>query len=223
MKRNIFVKLGFIALSLPKTVFFNLKTFGMAGIKLPVLVSYRTKIRETHKGAIQIDNKVKPFIMTFGYGGSDGVVSNPYSELCLERNSKLIIKGRVQFAEGCSIRNSGTISIGDKSGMNKNSFISCYDKIEIGNFFTAGWNVNIRDSDGHIVVKDGAEKPYYSAISIGDYVWIGAHADVLKGVTIGNHCVVAYRSLVVKSMKDDNLLIGGCPAKVLQNGIDWID
>ena len=216
-------KLMFVILSLPKTLYFNIRTFGIKGIGLPILVSWRTKITCTCRNAIEIYGPKKTFMMTFGFGGSDGVISNKYSELCLEPGSKMIIKGKVQFAEGCSIRNNGIIEIGDKSGMNKNSFISCYHKITIGSYFTAGWNVNIRDSDGHSMIKSGEIKPLYSSVYIGDKVWVGACSDILKGVSICSNSVVAYRSLVVKPFKEEHILIGGAPAKVIQNNIDWKD
>ena len=45
--------------------------------------------------------------------------------------------------------------------------------------------------------------------------------DILKGVRIGNNSVVAYRSLITKSFEADNLLIGGSPARIIQEHIDW--
>lgn len=219
----LFRKIVFVLLSFPKTFYFNIRTFGINGISLPVLVSWKTKITHTFRNAIEICGPKKTFMMTFGYGGSDGVIANKYSELCFEPGSKMLIKGKVQFAEGCSIRNSGIIEIGNKSGMNKNSFISCYNKITIGSYFTAGWNVNIRDSDGHSMIKNGELKPLCSSVYIGDNVWIGAYSDVLKGVSICDNSVVAYRSLVVKPFKEGHVLIGGVPAKVIQNNIDWKD
>lgn len=221
--RRIIKKIGFVLLSLPKTLYFNLKTFGIKGITMPVLISYKTTIRTTYRGAIKIDAPKKMFMMTFGYGGSDGVIANNKSELCLEQGSQMTIGGKVQFAEGCAIRNSGEIFIGNNSGMNKNSFLSCYNSISIGNNFTAGWNVNIRDSDGHTVIKDGKKKDFYAPVIIGDDVWVCAFADLLKGVKIANNTVVAYRSLVLGTFEEGHVLIGGMPAKVIQRNIDWED
>lgn len=213
-------KACFVIASLPKTIFFNLKTFGISGIRCPVLVSYKTKITETHKGVIKIE-RMKPFSITVGYGGSAGIVSKSYSEICLEKNSLLIFLGKAHFAEGCSIRNSGKMRIGSRFSMNKNSFLSCYNYISIGDDFSSGWEVNIRDSDGHYIIKKGERKPLSYPVHIGNKVWICSCSDVLKGVSIGDSCVVAYRSLVTKKFPESNVMIAGTPAQVVQTEIDW--
>jgi hypothetical protein len=52
-------------------------------------------------------------------------------------------------------------------------------------------------------------------ISIGDNVWIGAHAVINPGVTIGNNVVIASGAVVTRSFGDD-VVIGGTPAKILK-------
>ena len=214
-------KILFLILSMPKTIYFNLRTFGWGGVLCPVLISYRTKIIETHRGTIELNQKKKPFQMVFGYGGSKGVISNLCSEICLAKGSVLVLNGKTHFSEGCSIRNSGRIELGDSFSMNKNSFLSCSCEIRIGDNFMGGWNVNIRDSDGHYIVKNGIKKHVFSPVYIGNKVWVCSYADILKGVKIGNSCVIAYRSLVTKSSDEDNIMLGGCPARIIQKNIDW--
>lgn len=222
MKKQLIIKLGKAFFSLPKSIIFNMVTFGIkTGIKCPILVSYNTKLRSFHRNSIVIESPIKPFMIRFGFGGSNGIVSNARSELCLEKGSKLIFGGNAQFAEGCSIRNSGILKIGKNSGMNKNSFISCYKSITIGEDLTAGWNVSIRDSDGHTIIHNGEKKLLFAPVIIGNKVWLCSYADILKGVVIGNNNVVSYRSLVVKSDGKDNVMLGGTPANIIQENIDW--
>ncbi|WP_273990594.1 sugar O-acetyltransferase [Vibrio parahaemolyticus] len=52
-------------------------------------------------------------------------------------------------------------------------------------------------------------------ITIGDNCWIGGHAVINPGVTLGNNVVVASGAVVTKSF-GDNVVIGGNPAKVLK-------
>ena len=214
-------KLFFIIASVPKTIFFNLRTFGFEGYKLPVFVSYRTKIHNTYFGAIRIEGPVKRFMMKFGYGGTEGVIANAKSELCLEPGSKIVLLGSAYFSEGSSIRNSGTIILGDHCSFNKNTFLSCLKSITIGNWFVGGWNVNIRDSDGHSMIKNGEKMPLEKPIVIGNRVWCASFVDILKGVHIGDNSVIAYRSLITKEFNRSNILIGGCPAKIIQENVDW--
>lgn len=53
-------------------------------------------------------------------------------------------------------------------------------------------------------------------ITIGDDCWIGGHATILPGVTLGDRVVVAGGAVVTKSFGSD-VLIGGNPARVLKN------
>ncbi len=52
-------------------------------------------------------------------------------------------------------------------------------------------------------------------ITIGNHCWIGGHATINPGVTLGNNVVVASGSVVTKSF-GDNLVIAGNPARVLR-------
>ena len=54
-----------------------------------------------------------------------------------------------------------------------------------------------------------------SKISIGNDVWIGAGAIVLKGVEIGDHCIVAAGSVVTKSIPA-RAIVAGNPAKIIK-------
>ena len=51
-------------------------------------------------------------------------------------------------------------------------------------------------------------------VVIGDNVFIGEHATILMGTTIGNNCIVGANSLV-KGAFPDNVVIAGNPAKIV--------
>lgn len=68
------------------------------------------------------------------------------------------------------------------------------------------------DTDFHPIIDKNntilnKEKP----ISIGNSVWIGARSTLLKGVSIGNNCIVSANSHVTKSYDNDKI-IGGNPS-----------
>ena len=60
-----------------------------------------------------------------------------------------------------------------------------------------------------------AGKELASPITIGDDCWIGGHATINPGVTLGNNVVVASGAVVTKSF-GDNVVLAGVPARVIR-------
>lgn len=56
---------------------------------------------------------------------------------------------------------------------------------------------------------------YPAPIHIGKKVWIGSHATILQGVTIGDNSIVAAGAVVTKDIPA-NTVAGGVPAKILK-------
>ena len=52
-------------------------------------------------------------------------------------------------------------------------------------------------------------------VKIGNNVWIGAHATILAGVTVGDNAVVAAGAVVTKDVPA-NAVVGGVPAKIIK-------
>ncbi len=57
---------------------------------------------------------------------------------------------------------------------------------------------------------------YANPITIGNNCWIGGHATINPGVTIGDNVVVASGAVVVKDVPD-NVIVGGNPARIIKN------
>lgn len=53
---------------------------------------------------------------------------------------------------------------------------------------------------------------------IGDYTFIGAHAVVMPGVTIGDHCIIAACSLVMRDVPSNTVVMGN-PARTIEKDI----
>lgn len=62
-------------------------------------------------------------------------------------------------------------------------------------------------------IKRGDLTP--KSIRVGKNVWIGAHATILQGVTIGDNAVVAAGAVVNKDVPK-NAVVGGVPAKIIK-------
>lgn len=111
-------------------------------------------------------------------------------------NPQKIIKGTRNpgMAIGCYIDGRNGIIIG------KNVWIGPYVSI-------ISMNHDLYDYSKYI-----EEDP----IIIGDDCWLGAHSIVLPGVQLGNHVVVAAGAVVTKSFLEDNIVIGGNPARIIK-------
>lgn len=208
--------------SLPKTLYFNFRCFPLrVALKLPVFVHYSYRLYlKTPKVSFSPDTSISTFLVRFGSRGSRGVIANNHGCICIE-NGSVIFNGFATFAYGCSIRVSGLLTIGRNFSANRNSFIACSRSVTIKNDVLTGWNISIRDTDGHTIVQDGRPKRSQKDVVIGNHVWICSFAHILKGVTIGDGSVVGYRATVTKPLPENNCLIVGFPAKVVQTGIEW--
>lgn len=190
------------------------------GIKIPILIAFDVKVSGLSIGKISIDS-YNFRTVEFGFDGTPGIAEDKGC-LFIGKEGHIHFSGRCKFREGCKVRvDSGTLKIGNNFSSNKNCFISCSKGIDIGDNVLLGWNVNIRDSDGHTMIHDGKKMESLKKVTIGDHVWIASYVDILRGVAIPDGCVVAYRSCVTKSVDKKNCLVGGYPAKIMRENVDW--
>lgn len=219
---KIFLKL---IISFPKTIYFNFKVLPLKmAMKLPIIISFNVKIKGIYKNCIEIsNNNVKFGMIKIGFFGSEAINSEKgLVYLNKKEKGKLIFCGKAKFSEGIRIfNNSGTTIFGENFSSNKNCFISCDKKITFGKSVLLGWNISIRDSDGHSIILNGEEKENKKDVFIGDNVWICSNVNILKGTNIGSNSVISYGSLVVGLKTLNNALIGGYPAKTIKENISW--
>ena len=141
------------------------------------------------------------------------------SLLVMGENAQLKCDNSFDFYSGAKIYvNKGAILKLGGGYVNHNLNLSCFENISIGNGVVISENVCIRDSDDHTI--SGSPKPMTQPIVIGDHVWIGMNATILKGVTIGNGAIIAAGAVVTKDVPE-NALVGGIPAKVIKTGVSW--
>lgn len=105
------------------------------------------------------------------------------------------------------------LTIGNRVLLNAGVKIEVSKAVTIGDNCLIGDGVQIHDSNYHEV--DEGSGVTSAPIVIGRNVWLGRDVIVMPGVTIGDHTVVAARSVVTKSLPG-KVLAAGTPAKVLR-------
>lgn len=213
-------------LSVPKSVYINLKVFDFkTAIKLSILVSYNTKLIGVNKGSIVIGDSLRFGKVRIGFGGVDILREGKKSLLRIDNGGKIIFNGLSQFSQGNSIRvgANGTLIIGNNFTVNKECSIICDGNMKIGNDVLLGWKVNIRDSDGHVIYDNitKIKNPIRKNVTIGNHVWIASYVDILKGTEIMDNSIMDYKSCILSKFDKSNCIIGGYPAKILRENINW--
>ncbi len=92
--------------------------------------------------------------------------------------------------------------------------------ISIGKNCQIAWGVTISDHDFHKTYKNGIQNIETSPVKIGDGVWIGMNATILKGVTIGDNSIVAAGALVIRNVPA-NTMVAGVPAKIVKENVEF--
>jgi len=108
------------------------------------------------------------------------------------------------------------VSIGNGTYVNRRTEITCQDSVTIGEQCAISWDVLITDTDYHRIDGRTATAP----VAIGDRVWIGARTTILKGVTVGDGAVIAAGAVVSHDVPAGTL-VGGNPAKVIRERVEW--
>src|SRR5690606_30839742 len=135
------------------------------------------------------------------------------------RAPTLSIRGHAG-TDGCTLSSSvrievgpeGKLEVGKGTFLNEGARIACRRAVTLGSNCQVGWDAIITDSDQHTRAGLGdATAP----VVLGDFVWVGARAIILKGVTVGDGAVIAAGSVVTQNVPA-NTLVAGQPARVVR-------
>lgn len=118
-----------------------------------------------------------------------------------------------------TIENPKSISIGDNVWISKNVALYAHNGIKIGNDVIIAKDVSLISgdhdfSDANKKINNQGMADAKQPIIIGDDVWIGEKAIILKSVSIGKGSVIGAGSVVTKSFPDYSIIAGN-PAKVI--------
>lgn len=136
-------------------------------------------------------------------------VSLNYAELWIEDNDN-----RLQIEDGSS-------ADGKKQAPVHMAVIEG-TRIILGKDCMLSSGIEIRTGDSHSIVNNEGERINPSKeIVVGNHVWIGTRAMLLKGSRIADDCIVGAGSMVTGSFDEAGCALAGNPAKVLRKDVSW--
>src|SRR3954453_7089868 len=123
------------------------------------------------------------------------------------------------LGHGCKLRShEGVISIGAKSVLGQECTISAYQNVSIGRECVIADRVMLIDFDHGGVEVDRPVRLqgiYKRDVRVGNNVWIGYGACILRGVTVGDNAIVGTNAVVTRDVPA-NAVVVGVPARVVR-------
>jgi acetyltransferase-like isoleucine patch superfamily enzyme len=123
------------------------------------------------------------------------------------------------LGNGCKVRaHEGEVSIGAKSVLGQECTISCYQHVSIGRECIVADRCMLIDFDpGRVEVERPIREQgiYKRDVRVGNNVWMGYGACVLRGVTVGDNAVIGTNA-VCASEVPANAIVGGVPARLIR-------
>ena len=207
--------------SIPKTLRFNLHYFPLkTALKLPVVVSHRTYLRELH-GKVKLPEKVERAMIKIGFGDV-GHYDRKRSRTIWQVSGTVSFGGKASVGHGSKISVRGNLFLGDGFNMTAESTIVCAKEIRFGRDCLLSWDILVMDTDEHpLFNKENERINLDKAILVGDHVWIGCKCVLLKGADVPNNTVVAAGTLLTSSFAGEHQVIGGNPPSVLKRDVSW--
>lgn len=109
------------------------------------------------------------------------------------------------------------LRIGDDCGLSGVSIVAV-ERVEIGHRVLLGANAVISDTDFHPLDPEARRRDsgagHHAPVIIGDDVFVGMNALILKGVTIGPGSVVGAGSVVTRDVPE-GAIVAGNPARII--------
>jgi acetyltransferase-like isoleucine patch superfamily enzyme len=140
-------------------------------------------------------------------------------ELKIEPRGEIRFGRFVWIGDGTKIRcHEGVVEIGAKTVMGQECTISAYQRVRIGEECVIADRAMFIDFD-HGIVE--VERPirlqgiYKRDVEVGNNVWIGYGACILRGVSVGDNSVIGTNAVVTKDVPA-NAVVAGIPARIIR-------
>ena len=207
--------------SIPKTLRFNFHYFPVKiALKLPVVVSHRTYLRELH-GKVELPDKVETAMVKIGFGDV-GHYDRKRSRGIWQVSGTVSFGGKASIGHGSKLSVRGHLSLGEDFNMTAESTIVCAKEIRFGDDCLLAWDILVMDTDEHPLYDMESQRINPDkAIVVGDHVWIGCKCVLLKGAEVPSNTVLAAGTLLKTTFAGEHQVIGGNPPTVLKHDVRW--
>jgi acetyltransferase-like isoleucine patch superfamily enzyme len=143
----------------------------------------------------------------------------PKVVLQIGKNARVELGRWSWIGHGTKIRcHEGVVSIGAKTVLGQECTISAYQHVSIGRECVIADRVMLIDFDHGMVEVDRPirlQGIYKRDVRVGNNVWIGYGASILRGVTVGDNAVIGTNAVVTKDVPP-NAIVGGVPARIIR-------
>jgi acetyltransferase-like isoleucine patch superfamily enzyme len=210
-----------IVRSIPKTLRFNFHYFPLGtALKLPVVVSHRTYLRELH-GKVELPEKVERAMVKIGFGDV-GHYDRKRSRGIWQVSGTVSFGGKASIGHGSKLSVRGHLTLGNGFNMTAESTIVCAKDIRFGDDCLLSWDILVMDTDEHPLYdkehkRINPDKP----IIVGNHVWIGCKCVLLKGAEVPDNTVLAAGTLLKSAFSGENQVVGGNPPSILKRDVHW--
>ena len=136
--------------------------------------------------------------------------------------------GKPDFVVGNRAESVPEVIIGNHVFLGHGCCLAISSSLRIGNDCLLAGGVHISDYDGHPIdaarrrANEPAPLENIRPVTIGDDVWIGNHAMILKGVRIGDRSIVGANAVVTHDVPSD-VVVAGNPARIVKHLKDQRD
>lgn len=207
--------------SIPKTLRFNFHYFPFkTALRLPVIVSHRTYLRELH-GKVSLPEDADTACVKIGFGDV-GHYDRKRSRTIWQVSGEVDFKGKASIGHGSKISVRGRLELGKLFNITAESTIVCAKEIRFGDDCLVSWDVVVMDTDEHpIYNKENERINEDRPIVVGDHVWIGCKCMLLKGAEVPNNSILAAGTSLRSAFHGEDQIIGGNPPSILKREVRW--
>lgn len=220
----------------------SIKVFLKRNVKLRNIAAFLYSFAQNRKIVRGVDNRINRAnafmsgckIMIYGshnrliFNSEGGVNFLKNITISIHGNNNVIILGSnvsTQNLSFCIEDDNNRIELGDNFQGGGFSELAAIEGTEIifGKACMLSAHITVRTGDSHSILNATSKERINDSRSVifGDHVWIGNTVLIFKGTKIASNSIIAGGSVVAGKSFPPNCIIGGNPAKVIKENVDW--